>query len=66
MPQKTIYEWLQDLPQPYKREAVTNLTLDNAERLENNLPNALLKAFDWEKSPQGFEYWTYYHQHLCI
>ena len=66
MENKTVYEWLKELPEPQRTEAVQQTKLANAEELAESLPEALAGAFDWDRSPQGFTYWELFHHHLCI
>lgn len=58
MATKTIKEWLSELPEPYRTQALDNYDSNfypyNTARF---LSDALMYAFDWKLSPQGFEYW---------
>lgn len=54
---KTVKEWLNDLEQPYKRQALNNLLYIKAGLRVSNICSALDFAFDWESSLEGFEYW---------
>ena len=58
---KTILEWLQELPEPYRSESIDNVT--KAKRMEKRkcLEDALLSAFLWEETKQGWEYWDNLH-----
>ncbi len=55
---KTIREWLEELPEPYRGQALANgedsslLDVDH-----ETLYEALADLFVWEDSPQGDEYW---------
>lgn len=61
---KTIREWLEELPEPYRTQAIEN-TEDELllERVES-LKKAVKCAFIWNKSPQGHEYWSELHETL--
>ena len=56
--QKTIREWYEMLPPPYREQAIENATerghiYFNAK----SLPDALDGGFNWSNSPQGFYSW---------
>lgn len=55
---KTIREWLEELPEPYRSEALKNADKDKLDAMEDLLSHAIAEAFDWEDSPQGFDYWN--------
>jgi len=58
---KTIREWLEDLPEPYRGQALANAK--DAGTIEESgyysLSVALISAFDWEDSSagDGYAYW---------
>lgn len=54
---KTIEEYLNELPQPYKQQALINMEAEEATSLEKDLKDALQFAFVWKESPEGFDYW---------
>jgi len=54
---KTIKEWLSELPEPYRSQALENTAVDTLDENEGNLSMALHEAFDWETSLQGHNYW---------
>jgi hypothetical protein len=53
---KTVREWLEELPEPYKGEALMQTDGDLSTKYVN-LYDALSSAFYWEGSPQGDRYW---------
>jgi hypothetical protein len=56
---KTIKEWLEELPEPYRSEALENSedwSWDNKQEVKS-LATALDCAFIWSLSPQGQDYW---------
>lgn len=59
---KTIEEWLNELEEPYRTQAIENTKrLAGTERLyepADNITDALMSAFIWETSPEGYEYWS--------
>lgn len=60
---KTNLEWLQELPEPYRSQAIKN-----CKRLDGDtgfsVVDALAGAFNWDDSPQGHEYWAALHNEL--
>jgi hypothetical protein len=61
--EKTIKEWLEDLPEPYRSEALANFD-DYVEiyptklrEKELSTKHAIINAFNWEGSTEGGEYW---------
>lgn len=60
---KTIKEWLNDLPEPYKSKALFNFyTYQDKLGIEitskvSGLPAAINSAFSWADSPEGAKYW---------
>ena len=53
---KAVIEWMEeDLPSPYKEQALENMV---SPRLRyDSLKMALVSAFEWMETPQGFDYW---------
>lgn len=60
---KTIKEWLNELPEPYRSEALANVdpTYIDYKEETGSLAEALFHAFSWDASAQGHDYW----QILC-
>lgn len=54
---KTIREWLEELPEPYRSQAFRNTPCINTDLYAPSLKYAIVRAFVWHKSPEGFEYW---------
>lgn len=64
---KTVLQWLQDLPEPYKTQAIENATeFFTLEKVSNSLPKAIEAAFLWSDTRhkeskdnhfQGHNYW---------
>ena len=59
MPQKTVKEWIQELPEPYRTEALENCNDPNKE--VQSLSSALFYAFRWSETKQGACYWREIH-----
>ncbi len=56
---KTIKEWLEELPEPYRTQALLNIENRSRKNLiMSSLKNALNFAFDWDNSKEGFDYWA--------
>ena len=62
---KTIKEWLEELPEPYKTQALTNMknfALYAGEYEVTSLDKAIEWAFYWGQTPEGLSYWDDLHQ----
>lgn len=58
---KTIKEWLETLPEPYRTEAIENATNEGSIRFRTkhkSLSEALGSAFTWYFTLQGHDYWV--------
>ncbi len=65
---KTIREWLEELPEPYRAKALSNFAKEEKDRQENtasSLGIALAGAFAWGKTSEGWEYWNDLCNSLC-
>jgi hypothetical protein len=56
--QLTIYEWLQQLPEPIKDKAIRNLYDENKDLRRESLADAIYCAFVFEYTPEGHNYWV--------
>lgn len=58
---KTIKQWIETLPEPYRSEAIENVREQNNENLinftENSLALAVYGAFNIHLTKQGWSYW---------
>ena len=66
---KTIREWLSELPEPYRSQALENVDEKFIEYGYNknrckSISTAILYAFDWSLSKQGHKYWDLLHIEL--
>lgn len=55
---KTIKEWLETLPEPYRSQALENMNKNNSDEKMNSLSNTLGIAFVWGNTKQGSLYWN--------
>lgn len=55
--EKTIKEWLNTLKEPYKSKALRQTNSYTSKETTNCISSALYKAFDWNDSQEGWEYW---------
>lgn len=67
--EKTVKEWLSELPEPYKARALANLCREGANKhaatmLRKNIPDALSIAFMWNVSPEGHDFWKAVAKHF--
>lgn len=58
--EKTIMEWLETLPEPFKSKALDNAS-DNLDAMQPTLSAAIYHGFDWKQSPEGFSFWSDCH-----
>ena len=61
---KTIREWLEELPEPYRTQAIDNTSESVLMIEKESLSEAVLVAFSWWDSPEGLEYWSDFHDTL--
>jgi len=62
---KTIRQWLQLLPEPFRSQAMRNAERYHSDRYWvlideikfDNQAAGLFSAFSFSKSPEGYEYW---------
>lgn len=54
---KTIEQWLNELPEPYRSQAFENCGQRLLSLEESSFKYALATAFIWELTTQGHEYW---------
>lgn len=54
---KTIKEWLEELPEPYRTQALENVSEYSLSQKDESLSEALKGAFTWIFTPQGHYYW---------
>ena len=52
---KTVSAWLKELPEPYRSQALENVDVPDV--TAPCLSDALLRGFEWSKTPQGDTYW---------
>lgn len=55
---KTIKDWLKELEEPYRTQALENADINKLQLLEPSLKDALSAAFVWDDSPQKHPYWN--------
>lgn len=59
---KTILEWYQELPEPYRTQAIKNC-VDGRGQVEVESRNlAISGGFDWWTSPEGGRYWSEFNK----
>lgn len=54
---KKISEWLEELPEPARSQAIHNFG-DDDDEVVDSLENAIYEAFYWNETPEGLEYWV--------
>lgn len=61
-----IIEALEAMQEPYRSKAIKNMRSWHMNVYTPNLSTALRNSFDWNESPEGYEYWNDYHNRLRI
>jgi hypothetical protein len=62
---KTIKEYLEELPEPWRSQALENCDPDNMQKDRcTSQRSALMSAFIWSKSPEGKRYWNDFYRTL--
>ena len=62
--EKTIKEWYEELPEPYRTQAITNCETQSPKGYDilNSFSQcksrAIAQGFFWQTSPEGEEYWS--------
>lgn len=61
---KTVVQWIESLPEPYMANAMRNLhnpacSLHCPDMMVASIRSALMNAFSWRLSQEGFYYWFY-------
>lgn len=54
---KTIREWFEELPEPYRTQALKNASVDKLGEESESLAKALFIAFVWMETREGLDYW---------
>jgi hypothetical protein len=57
--EKTIREWLEELPEPYRSQALANRSERTDPVKADTQADAVGMAFDWGSSPEGGKYWSW-------
>ena len=55
--EKTIEQWFQELPEPYRTKALENCKQPNDNEVVNSMIAALASGFLWQDTPEGESYW---------
>ncbi len=55
--EKTIKEWLETLPEPYRTEALDETKGRILKTNQGSLTEAIERAFIWADTPRGAFYW---------
>lgn len=60
--EKTIKEWLETLPEPYRTEALENADKRDLKYPQPSLAEAISASSVWVDTTQGHDYW----EDICI
>jgi hypothetical protein len=65
---KTIIEYLEELPEPFRLKALKNTVLANGGKRVNSQAEAIHEAFLWEETPldEGPPFWGRVHRNLLL
>lgn len=55
---KTIKEWLETLEEPYRSQAIKNTEESLLPIERESLDDAIIKAFTWSDTEEGFNHWN--------
>lgn len=65
---KTNKEWLDQLPQPQRHQAINNVInqglITMLEYNNSSLSIALISSFDWKETDESFDYWNSLHDKI--
>ena len=61
---KTIGEWLIELTEPYRTQALVNTSSFRKSEMEISLKEAVHGAFPWYDSKEGSQYWSNVYDNL--
>lgn len=64
MKTKSIKQWLSELDEPYRTNALNNLEQEYADKQMSSPYYALSLAFRWDATLEGWEYWAELSQNL--
>jgi len=66
---KSRIEWLQELPEPYRSQAIENCLAQNEpddymDMDKRSVKSTVLESFVWKQTLQGWYYWNQLYQTL--
>ena len=61
---KTIRQWLEEIPEPYRTQAIENAHDCSLGYITETSRDGLFAAFTWQGSPQGHDYWIDFAESL--
>lgn len=61
---KKICKWYKTLPEPYRTQALNNLSYSLSQAESPDLVDALYKGFHWANSSEGLHYWINFKNSL--
>jgi hypothetical protein len=55
-----VLEWYEELPEPIRSQAIKNYNFQNTIRNEESVASKRIAIdhFNWEGTPEGFDYWN--------
>lgn len=61
---KTIREWLETLPEPYRTKALGQMDHYAVNNMHSSISDALWDTFNWVTTPEVGDYWFALYNHF--
>lgn len=64
--EKTIKQWLSELPDGYRERALANMYAEAGDIYKASMGGAILGFREWYETPQGHDFWNAVYDHYTI
>lgn len=64
--EKTIQEWLMELPDGYRERALANMDEGKRHTIVENMEDAIWEGLGWGRTPEGYDFWCGVYSHYAI
>jgi hypothetical protein len=61
--EKTIEEWLEQLPDGYRERALANMYEEKRYKIVENMQDAIWEGLGWGRTPEGYDFWRGVYSH---
>jgi hypothetical protein len=61
--EKTVKEWLEQLPDGYRERALSNMDAEYSERVADSMEVAIVMHSHWSNTREGFSFWYAVYEH---